>query len=68
MYYVDILGALVFKGLQNFDLAKELFEGIISVLRILLIVLSIGFDNLYSADLLSFAVLTERTLAIVLGK
>jgi hypothetical protein len=64
---VDVFGALVFEGLQNFYLAKELFEGVVSILRILLIVLPISFDDLYRADLLGFAVLAERTLAILLS-
>lgn len=64
---VDVLGPLVFKGLQNLYLAKELFEGVVSILCILLIVLPIGFDDLYRADLLGFAFLAEPTLAILLG-
>ena len=66
--YVDVLGALVFKGLQNFYLTKELFEGVVSILRILLIVLPISFDDFYSAYLLVSAVLAERILAILFGR
>jgi len=57
MYDVDVFGPLVLEGLQNLYLAKELFEGIVSVLRILLIVLPISFDDLDGAYLLSFAIL-----------
>jgi hypothetical protein len=64
---VNVLGALIFEGLQNIYLTKELFEGVVSILRILLIVLPVCFDDLYRADLLGFAVFAERTLAILLG-
>jgi len=64
MYDVDVFGPLVLEGLQNIYLAKELFEGIVSVLRILLIVLPISFDDLDGAYLLSFAILARRMLDI----
>ena len=65
---VDVLSAFVFKGLQNLYLTKEFFEGIVSILRILLIILPISFDDFYCADLLGFAVLAERAISHIIER
>jgi len=57
---VDVGGIALFEHLQDLNLAEEFIDGVVAVRRILTEVLSVGFDDLDCADLLSLTVLAVR--------